>query len=346
MRYRELGRTGLKVSAISLGTMTWGVQNTQEDAHRQMDYALDHGVNLWDTAEAYPVPPKDATFGVTESMIGSWLKSRGGRDRVIIATKVIGPDKRFTTIRGGDNRLDRRNIVAAIEASLMRLGVECIDLYQLHWPERSVNVFGRLSYVHAPDETWTPFEETLSVLAECVKAGKIAHVGISNETAWGAMRWLSLADQGLGPRMASIQNCYSLLNRSFDVGLAEVAVREQCGLLAYSPLAMGGLSGKYLNGARPDGARLSIFPFFTRYMSERALTAIGAYVGLARKAGLDPAQMALGYVISRPFVTSVIIGATNMEQLASDIGAIETVLSPDVLSEIEDIHKLHTIPCP
>jgi len=346
MQYRSLGRTDIKVSAIALGTMTWGVQNDESDAHRQMDFALDQGVNFWDTAEAYPVPPKDETFGRTERMIGTWLKSRGGRDRIILATKVIGPDKRFTTVRGGNNRLDRRNITAAIEASLKRLGTDYIDLYQLHWPERSVNVFGRLNYVHAPEETWTPFEETLEVLGEFMKAGKIRHVGISNETAWGAMRWLSLADAGLGPRMVSIQNCYSLLNRSFEVGLAEVAVREGCGLLAYSPLGMGALSGKYLAGARPEGARMTLFPHYPRYLTERAQAATRAYVELARDSALDPAQMALAYVISRPFVTAAIIGATKMEQLIANIGSIDLTLTQDVLDKIEEIHKAHTIPCP
>jgi aryl-alcohol dehydrogenase-like predicted oxidoreductase len=346
MQRRKLGRTGVNVSAICLGTMTWGVQNTQADAFRQMDYALDHGVDFWDTAEAYPVPPKDETFGVTENMIGAWLRQRGGRDRIVLATKVIGPDARFTTIRGGDNRLDRRNITAALDASLKRLGSDYIDLYQLHWPERSVNVFGRLTYVHAPEETWTPFEETLSVLDELVRAGKIRHIGLSNETAWGAMRWLQLADSGRGPRMASIQNCYSLLNRGFEVALAEVAVREQCGLLAYSPLGMGVLSGKYLAGARPPGARLSIFPHYPRYITDRAQAATQAYVDLARKSGIDPAQMALAYVASRPFVTSLIVGATSMEQLAANIAAIDLDIPQDVLQEIEALHKIHTIPCP
>ncbi len=346
MEFRTLGRTDLKVSAICLGTMTWGVQNSEADSHRQMDYAIDRGVNFWDTAEAYPVPPKEETFGVTERMIGSWLNERGGRDRIIIATKVIGPDKRFANIRGGNNRLDRRNIEQAIEASLKRLGSDYIDLYQLHWPERSVNVFGRLMYVHAPEETWTPFEETLEVLGEFVKAGKIRHVGLSNETAWGAMRWLGLADKGFGPRMVSIQNCYNLLNRGFEVGLAEVAVREDCGLLAYSPLGMGGLSGKYLNGARPAGARLTIFPQFPRYLAPRAQAATAAYVDLARAHGLDPAQMALAYVNSRPFVTATIVGATSMDQLESDIASIDLALSRQVLDGIEEIHKTHTIPCP
>ena len=345
MEYRRLGRTDIQVSAICLGTMTWGRQNSEAEGHAQMDAALERGVNFWDTAEMYPVPPTGERFGDTEKIVGTWFASRKKRDRVILATKIIGPEDRFK-IRGGDNSFDRRNIMAAIEGSLQRLQTDYIDLYQLHWPERSVNAFGRLMYQHHPEETFTPFEEVLAVLGEAVQAGKIRHVGLSNETAWGAMRWLALADQGAGPRMASIQNCYHLMNRMFEVGLAEVAIREQCGLLAFSPLAMGTLSGKYLNGARPAGARMTLFPNFPRYMAPRAQEATAAYVGLARKHGLDPAQMALAWITGRDFTTSTIIGATNLDQLERNIASAELKLSAELVKEIEDLHRVHTIPVP
>lgn len=345
MEYRRLGRTDIRVSAICLGTMTWGRQNSEADGHAQMDYALERGVNFWDTAEMYPVPPTEERFGNTEHIVGSWFASRKKRDKVILATKIIGPEDRFK-IRGGDNRFDRRNIMAAIDGSLERLRTDYIDLYQLHWPERSVNAFGRLTYQHHPDERFTPFEEVLAALGEAVKAGKIRHVGLSNETAWGAMRWLTLADQGAGPRMVSIQNCYHLMNRMFEVGLAEVAIREQCGLLAFSPLAMGTLSGKYLNGARPEGARMTLFPNFPRYMAPRAQQATAAYVALAKRHGLDPAQMALAWITGRDFTTATIIGATKMDQLRSNIASADIKLAPELIKEIEELHRTYTIPVP
>ncbi len=346
MEYRRLGRTDVTVSAICLGTMTWGRQNSEADGHAQMDYALEHGVNFWDTAEMYPVPPTEERFGNTERIVGSWFAKSGKRRQVILATKIIGPDSRFKSVRGGDNRFDRRNIMAAIDASLQRLQTDYIDLYQLHWPERSINAFGRLMYQHRPEEAFTPFEEVLGVLGEAVQAGKIRHVGLSNETAWGAMRWLGLAEQGAGPRMASIQNCYHLMNRMFEVGLAEVAMREQCGLLAFSPMAMGTLSGKYLNGARPAGARITLFPNYPRYIAPRAQEAVAAHVALAKKHGLDPAQMALAWVTGREFVTATIIGATTMDQLKSNIASADIRLSPELVKEIEELHRTYTIPVP
>jgi aryl-alcohol dehydrogenase-like predicted oxidoreductase len=345
MQYRSLGKTDLSVSAICLGTMTWGVQNSEEEGHAQMDYALDQGVNFWDTAEMYPIPVAHERFGKTESIIGSWFKSRGKRDKVILATKVIGPDERFTKTRDGINRFTRANLQAAIDGSLKRLGTDYIDLYQLHWPERNINAFGRLYYAH-DDEAFTPFAEILGVLGEAVKAGKVRHLGLSNETAWGAMRWLQLAEAGVGPRMVSIQNCYHLMNRMFEVGLAEVAIREQCGLLAFSPLAMGTLSGKYLNGARPDGARMTLFSNFARYMAPRAQEAVAAHVGLAKKYGLDPAQMALAWINSRDFVTANIVGATGLDQLKSNIASIDVKLPAELVQEIEELHKVYTIPVP
>ena len=269
MEYRRLGRTELRVSAICLGTMTWGEQNSEAEAHAQMDFALDRGVNFWDAAEMYPVPPRAETYGRTESYIGSWLAGRGGRDRIVLATKVAGPDPRLTYVRDGRLRLDRRNIEAALDASLARLRTDYVDLYQLHWPDRRTNVFGRLGYDGPADDGGTPVEETLAALGDLVRAGKVRHVGLSNETAWGTMRHLAMAEAGRGPRMVSVQNPYSLLNRSFEVGLAEVAAREQCGLLAYSPLGMGVLSGKYLDGAAPAGARLTRFGHFRRSEERR-----------------------------------------------------------------------------
>ncbi|UCE90489.1 MAG: NADP(H)-dependent aldo-keto reductase [Pseudomonadota bacterium] len=347
MDYRKLGSTDIEVSVICLGTMTWGEQNTEAEAHAQLDYALAHGVNFIDTAELYAIPPRAETYGLTERYIGSWLKKAGQRDRVVLATKIAGPGEDWVEhIRGGRSRFDRANIEAAIEASLRRLQTDYIDLYQLHWPDRNTNFFGQLGYTHDPDENPAPMDETLEVLDDLVNAGKIRYVGISNETPWGAMRYLQLsAARGL-PRVVSIQNPYNLLNRSFEVGLAELAIREQLGLLAYSPLGFGVLSGKYLGGERPAGARLTLFPDYTRYSSANADAATQAYVDLAHDNGLDPAQMALAYVNSRPFLTSTIIGATTMAQLDTDIASANVTLSAQVLKEIENIHERWPNPSP
>jgi aryl-alcohol dehydrogenase-like predicted oxidoreductase len=346
MQYRNLGRTDVKVSAICLGTMTWGEQNTEAQGFEQMDYALDHGINFWDTAEMYAVPPRKETYGRTEEIIGNWFKARGKRDKIVLATKVAGPDERFPYIRDGKPRLNRKHILAAVETSLKRLRTDYIDLYQLHWAERDTNAFGKLGYAPGRTDDGTPLEETLDGLAEAVKIGMVRQVGVSNESAWGAMRYLALADAGKGPRMVSIQNAYGLLNRSFEVGLAEVAARENCGLLAYSPLGMGVLSGKYLDGAEPAGARLTVYKHFKRYRTPSGVEATAAYVKLARQHGLDPAQMALAFVTGRPFVTANIIGATTMEQLKSNIASANVTLSAEVLDGIEAIHRLHTYPCP
>ena len=346
MQYRRLGRSDIKVSAICLGTMTWGEQNTQEQGFEQMDYALDQGVNFWDTAEMYAVPPRKETYGRTEEIVGNWFKARGKRNKVILATKVAGPDQRFSYVRDGKPRLNRMHILAAVDASLKRLQTDYIDLYQLHWAERDTNAFGKLGYAPSHDNDGTPLEETLDVLADVVKSGKARQVGVSNESAWGTMRYLALAEAGRGPRMASVQNAYSLLNRSFEVGLAEVAAREQCGLLAYSPLAMGALSGKYLNGAQPEGARLTIYKHFKRYLTPSGVPATAAYVKLAGEHGLDPTQMALAFVTSRPFVTANIIGATTVEQLKSNIASSEIKLSQAVIDGIDAIHNVYTYPCP
>lgn len=343
MQTRKLGRSDLSVSRICLGTMTWGEQNNEAEAHAQMDFALAQGINFFDAAEMYPVPPKPETQGRTEEYIGSWFAARGQRERVVLATKVSGPG--HAHIRGGAH-LHRREVIAACEASLKRLRTDRIDLYQVHWPDRSVNSFGRLGYEHNADETPVAIEETLRALAELVQQGKVRHVGVSNETPWGVAEYLRLArDAGL-PRIVSIQNPYSLLNRSYEIGLAEFSHREHLGLLAYSPLGMGVLSGKYLDGQRPAGARITLFARYQRYSGPQAQAAVREYVALARQHGLDPAQMALAYVHTRPFVTATIVGATTPQQLAANIASLQLSLPDTVLAGIEAIHRRHTIPCP
>lgn len=345
MQTRQLGHTGIDVSRLCLGTMTFGEQNSEAEAHEQLDRAVSFGINFIDAAEMYPVPPVPETQGYTEAYIGSWLKKRGVRDDVIIASKVSGPG--LEHIRGG-SRLSREHIHQAVDASLSRLNSDYIDLYQLHWPERSTNFFGRLGYTHADKEgdDVVSLEESLSALQELVEAGKIRAVGLSNETPWGVMHALRLADTLGLPRVASVQNPYSLLNRSFEVGLAEIAHREDVGLLAYSPLAFGVLSGKYLDGARPEGARLTLYERFQRYTSQQGDLATRAYVDVARRHELDPAQMALAFVNSRSFLTSNIIGATSMQQLESNLASESLRLSDDVLDEIELVHAQFTNPCP
>ncbi|EPC01829.1 aldo-keto reductase [Litchfieldella anticariensis FP35 = DSM 16096] len=343
MQIRPLGKTGINVSRLCLGTMTFGEQNSEAEAHEQLDRAVAFGINFIDTAEMYPVPPMAETQGRTEAYIGSWLKRRASRDDIIIATKVAGPG--LAHIRGGP-RLTREHIQQAIDGSLTRLQTDYVDLYQLHWPDRSTNFFGKLGYLPDEEEDATPLEETLSALKELVDAGKVRAIGLSNETPWGVMRCLRLAETMDIPRVASVQNPYNLLNRSFEVGLAEIAHREDVGLLAYSPLAFGVLSGKYLDGARPPKGRLTLFERFQRYTSEVAEEATHAYVRIARDHGLDPAQMALAYVNSRPFLTSNIIGATTMEQLESNLASESLKLEQEVLDAIEAVHKRLPNPCP
>ncbi|XKE45096.1 NADP(H)-dependent aldo-keto reductase [Halomonas organivorans] len=343
MQTRPLGQTGLEVSRLCLGTMTFGEQNTEAEAHEQLDRAVAFGINFIDAAEMYPVPPRPETQGLTEAYIGSWLKGRGSRDDVIIATKATGPG--LEHIRGGP-RLTRDQLHRAVDDSLSRLQTDYIDLYQLHWPDRRANYFGRLGYTPDPEESLTPLEESLSALQELVEAGKIRAVGLSNETPWGVMRALHLADTLGLPRVASVQNPYSLLNRTFEVGLAEIAHREGVGLLAYSPLAFGKLSGKYLDGARPEGARLTRYDRFQRYDTPLADEAVRAYVDIAREHDLDPARMALAYVNSRPFLTSNIIGATTMEQLESNLDSESLRLSDEVIEAIEAVHRRIPNPCP
>jgi aryl-alcohol dehydrogenase-like predicted oxidoreductase len=346
MHYRKLGTTDIDVSLICLGTMTWGEQNTQAEAHRQLDYAIDHGVNFIDTAELYAIPPKAETQGLTESYIGSWLKQRSGRDRLVIASKVAGPGEFVKHIRGGP-RLDADHMTRALDASLQRLQCDHIDLYQVHWPERHTNYFGELGFKPATAEADViSIEETLEVLDGFVRAGKVRHIGISNETPWGTMRYLQLARERGWPRIQSVQNPYNLLNRTYEIGMAEISWREHCGLLAYSPLGFGVLSGKYLDGQKPPGSRLALFQDYLRYSSEEAVAATGAYVQLARDHGLSPAQMALAYINSRPFLTANIIGATSMEQLQENIDSINVTLDTEVLEGIEAIHRRHPNPAP
>jgi len=346
MEYRRLGRSDIQVSAVCLGTMTWGEQNTEAEAFEQLDYARAAGINFLDAAEMYPVAPRAETFGRTEEIVGNWLAARGGRDKTVLATKVVGPGARFSYVRDGKPRLNRAHITAALEASLKRLRTDYVDLYQLHWPDRGGDAFGTLGYTHNSQAEETPIEETLGVLDDLVRAGKVRTVGVSNEAPWGVMRFLGLAEAGRGPRIVSIQNPYSLLNRSFETRLAEVALREDCGLLAYAPLGAGTLTGKYLGGQQPAGARLTLWPDNRRYQGPQAEAAVAAYVDLARENSLDPAQMALSFVLSRPFMTAAIIGATTMDQLRSNIAAAEVPLSKDVLDGIEKIHGVYTYPCP
>jgi aryl-alcohol dehydrogenase-like predicted oxidoreductase len=346
MEQRPLGRTGLDVSAICLGTMTWGTQNTEAEGHAQMDYALDRGVSFWDTAEMYSVPPTAESYGSTERIIGSWFARTGKRARVFLASKISGPGGHMAYIRDGKPRLDARNIKAAVEASLKRLQTDWIDLYQLHWPNRSVNSFGKLGYAHDEGEAFIAPEETLAALADEVKAGRIRHIGLSNETPWGLMRFVEASDRLGLPRPVSIQNPYNLLNRSFEVGLAECAHREDVGLLGYAPLAAATLTGKYLDGQVPPGSRRAVDGRKSRYDRLNAEPATRRYIALARDHGLDPAQMAIAYALSRPFMTSVIIGATSMDHLRTNIAAVDLKLSPEVLEGIEAVHTAFPNPCP
>lgn len=346
MEYRNLGNTDIKVSVICLGTMTWGQQNNEAQAHQQLEYSLAQGVNFIDTAEMYPVPPRADTQGKTEAFIGSWLaqQSPSLRSKIVLASKVAGPGM-MAYLRDGP-QLTRQHIEKALNDSLARLQTDYLDLYQVHWPARATNFFGQLGYTHSDEHDATPIAETLEVLDEMVRAGKVRSIGISNETPWGMMRWTDIAQQKQQARIVSIQNPYSLLNRSFEVGAAEVAHRENVGLLAYSPLGFGVLSGKYLDGQRPDGARLTLYEYFDRYNNDNAQSATRRYVEIARNADLDPAQMALAYVNTRSFVTSNIIGATTKEQLKSNIASADIHLSDAVLQEIEQVHTQISNPCP
>ena len=349
---RRLGRTDIHVPALTLGTMTWGEQNSEAEGHAQLDYAFERGINFLDTAESYAIPPRAETQGSTERIIGTWLKSRANRDKVVLATKVVGRSV-STYLRPNEKtpQLDRKNIHYAIDQSLQRLQTDYVDLYQLHWPDRALPLFEANSTTFTPRDDGgnaeIPIEETLDALADLVKAGKVRHVGVSNETAWGTTRFLAASESNRAlPRIVSIQNAYNLINRTFEIGLGEIAWKENVGLLAYSPLAQGFLTGKYRGGARPAGARLTLFDRGGRYQKPGVAEAVDAYLALAKDHGLDPAQLAIAFVASRPFVTSAIIGATSLEQLKTNIDALDVTITPELEAAINAIHQVHANPAP
>ncbi|MEW5423478.1 aldo/keto reductase [Amorphus sp. 3PC139-8] len=354
MQYSMLGRTDIKVSRICLGTMMFGELTDESDAHAQLSCAVDQGINFIDTAEMYPVPLRPGTMGLTEEIVGRWLKQSGiPRDQLVISTKVVGPPPRevigptstLAYIREGHTHLDAANIRAGIEGSLKRLGTDYVDLFQPHWPDRPTNSLKKLGYIHETDEQVVQIEETLAVLGELVDEGKVRVVGVSNETPWGVAQYLQASDEANLPRIVSIQNAYNLLCRTFEIGLAEFAHREDCGLLAYSPLAMGGLTGKYLADELPADARLTRYPH-PRYTRPAAVRATGDYAALARKHGLTLTELALAFTATRPFATATILGASRMEQLVEDIAACQVDLSPEVLSGIDAIHHDNSNPGP
>ena len=346
MNFRKLGNTDLKVSTICLGTMTWGEQNNQKEAFEQMDYAISQGINFFDTAEMYAVPSTEKTFGKTETIIGNWFKERNNRKKVILATKISGPG--LSWIRGGGLQYTKENISSALLGSLERLQTDYIDLYQLHWPERNTNYFGKLGYKHKTEEReWNDFESILRTLKQFVDEGKIRYIGLSNESAWGLSKFLELSKSQDLPRVMSVQNPYNLLNRTYEVGLAEISIREQSGLLAYSPLASGVLSGKYRNNQKPKGSRLQLFgDYFPRYAGKSSNLAVEEYFKVAKKHKISLAQLSLAFVNQQSFVTSNIIGATTMKQLEENIGSINIKLSTEIIDEINSVHKNNSNPAP
>ncbi len=344
MEYRPLGRSDLKVSALCLGTMTFGEQNSEAEAHAQLDLALSHGVNFIDTAEMYPVAPRAETVHRTEAYIGTWLKHQP-RDKLVIATKIAGPARGFTWIRGGP-RITREHVQAAIDGSLKRLQTDYVDLYQIHWPDRYVPMFGGTSYDASQERDSTPIAEQLTALGELVKAGKVRHIGLSNETPWGVLEFVRCAEQLGLPRIATIQNAYHLMNRTFEMGLAEACHHADVGLLAYSPLAFGHLSGKYLENPQAPG-RITLFPGFgQRYNKPNVPAASAEYVRIAREAGMSPATLALAFARTRWFTTSVIVGATSLAQLQENLQSARTTLSAEVLAQIEAVHARLPNPAP
>ena len=344
MNYKKLGNTDINVSTICLGTMTWGEQNTQSEAFEQMNYSLENGVNFWDTAELYAVPPKAETYGHTETIIGNWFEETKKRKDVILASKVGGPSRKY--MRNGENSFTGKNLEDALHGSLKRLKTDYIDLYQLHWPERNVNNFGKLGYEHKEND-WNKFEDVLENLKKFIEQGKIRYVGLSNETPWGVMNYLQLAKDKALPRMMAIQNPYSLLNRSYEVGLAEVSIRENIGCLAYSPLASGYLSGKYRNKQFPKGSRMERdFDFWTRYRKPNMENAVEDYYRISQKFELDMSQMSIKFCEVQDFMTSVIIGATTMEQLKTNVESVKVNLDSEVIKEINNVQKKYPNPCP
>ncbi len=344
MNYKKLGNTDINVSTICLGTMTWGEQNTQSEAFEQMNYSLENGVNFWDTAELYAVPPKAETYGHTETIIGNWFDETKKRKDIILASKVGGPSRKY--MRNGENSFTGKNLEDALHGSLKRLKTDYIDLYQLHWPERNVNNFGKLGYEHKEND-WNKFEDVLENLKKFIEQGKIRYVGLSNETPWGVMNYLQLAKDKSLPRMMAIQNPYSLLNRSYEVGLAEVSIRENIGCLAYSPLASGYLSGKYRNKQFPKGSRMERdFDFWTRYRKPNMENAVEDYYKISQKFELDMSQMSIKFCEVQDFMTSVIIGATTMEQLKTNVESVKVNLDSEVIKEINNVQKKYPNPCP
>jgi len=344
MKYNVLGNSDLNVSEICLGTMTFGEQNTEQEAHRQLDYSVSRGVNFIDAAEMYPVPPRAETQGRTESYVGSWLKNQS-RDKIIVATKITAPGRGFAWVRGGPKAIDRISVEAALNGSLQRLQTDYVDLYQIHWPDRYLPNFGQAFYDPESERPTIAIEEQLEALDQVVKAGKVRYIGLSNESPWGVMAFLRIARERNLPIAASIQNAYSLLNRCYEPALSEVTRREGIPLIPYSPLAFGHLTGKYLAGGKPKGARLTLFPpFGQRYDKPNVAAASAAYAELAWRNGLSPATMALAFVRSRWFVASTIIGATTEAQLKEDIDMVEVELGQPVLDEIDAIHQRYPNP--
>ena len=345
MKFKKLGTTDLEVSLICLGTMTWGTQNSEKDAFEQMDYSVSKNVNFFDTAEIYSVPPNSDSYGKTEIMIGNWFEKRKNRDKIILASKVAGPGCDW--IRGGGNNFNEKKIGEAIEGSLKRLKTDYIDLYQLHWPERSTNFFGRRDYsVNDNEENWHSFESILESLKKFIKSGKIRYIGISNETPYGLSKYIELSKNKNLPRMMSVQNPYNLVNRTYEIGMSEISIREKCGLLVYYPLAAGALSGKYRNGKMPKNSRQALFKGWERHLNPLAMKAYDEYFNLAKEYNLTMVQLAQSFVNSRPFVTSNIIGATTMEQLRENIDSINIELSKEIIDKINLIHNNNPNPSP
>ena len=345
MKFKKLGTTDLDVSLICLGTMTWGTQNTEKDAFEQMDYSLSEGVNFFDTAELYSVPPNSDSYGKTEVMIGNWFEKRKNREKIVLASKVAGPGCNW--IRGGKNNFDEKTIGEAIDGSLKRLKTDYIDLYQLHWPERSTNYFGTREYTVDSDEgTWNSFESVLEALGKFIKSGKIRYIGMSNETPYGLSKYIELSKSKKLPRMMSVQNPYNLVNRTYEIGMSEISIRERCGLLVYYPLATGALSGKYRNGQMPKNSRQALFKGWERHLNPLAMKAYEEYYKLAKENDMTMAQLAQAFVNTRPFVTSNIIGATTMEQLKENIDSVNIELSDEILNKIDVIHNNNPNPSP
>ena len=345
MKFRKLGTTDIDVSLICLGTMTWGTQNTEKDAFEQMNYAVSKGINFFDTAELYSVPPTSESFGKTEIMIGNWFQKRKNRDKIILASKVAGPGCDW--IRGGGNNFDEKKIGEAIDGSLKRLKTDYIDLYQLHWPERSTNFFGRRDYLFNNKEgNWNSFESILEALEKYIKSGKIRHIGMSNETPYGLSRYLEISKNKGAPRMMSVQNPYNLVNRTYEIGMSEISIREKCGLLVYYPLAAGGLSGKYRNGKMPKDSRMALFKGWERHLNPLAMQAYDKYFKLAKDFNLTMVQLAQSFVNSRPFVTSNIIGATTMDQLKENVESINIEFTDEMMDRVNEIHNNNPNPSP